>query len=299
MHRKIIFTAAILLLGARLALAGGANGAKALNLDAGARPAGMGEAFTAVSDDSNALYYNPAGIAQLESPEAALTYFRGIVDENVGQLALSGKIGGIGKFGLGAMFYDGGNLEWNRLDGTSVTVKAQKDISVNLGYGVEAFKNLSIGLGVKYLSSKLVEKYSATAFAGDIGLLYKTGIEGLSAGAAVQNAGTKLKYLNTGDSLTMNIRGGISYGRKILEEHSFIAALDAVKPGDGRLAGSMGVEYSYLESYFLRCGHRFNNDLNRFALGAGYRTMGVGLDYAITALSSISPIHRVSVTYKF
>ncbi len=31
------------------------------------RPAGMGEAFTAVADDQNALYYNPAGLAKLGS----------------------------------------------------------------------------------------------------------------------------------------------------------------------------------------------------------------------------------------
>jgi hypothetical protein len=33
----------------------------------GARPSAMGNAFTAVSDDANALYYNPAGLARLET----------------------------------------------------------------------------------------------------------------------------------------------------------------------------------------------------------------------------------------
>ena len=33
----------------------------------GVRPAAMGQAFTAVADDQNALYYNPAGLARLES----------------------------------------------------------------------------------------------------------------------------------------------------------------------------------------------------------------------------------------
>ena len=33
----------------------------------GLRPAGMGQAFTAVADDQNALYYNPAGLARLDS----------------------------------------------------------------------------------------------------------------------------------------------------------------------------------------------------------------------------------------
>lgn len=40
----------------------------------GARPAGMGGAFTAVADDANAPLYNPAGIMQLKSPEGSFMY---------------------------------------------------------------------------------------------------------------------------------------------------------------------------------------------------------------------------------
>jgi hypothetical protein len=38
----------------------------------GARPAALGGAFTAVADDQNALFYNPAGLAHLDSSFAAL-----------------------------------------------------------------------------------------------------------------------------------------------------------------------------------------------------------------------------------
>ena len=37
------------------------------NTFVGVRPAAMGNAFTAVADDANALYYNPAGLARLET----------------------------------------------------------------------------------------------------------------------------------------------------------------------------------------------------------------------------------------
>lgn len=47
------------------AYAGNGNHIPAANF-VGIRPAGMGQAFTAVADDQNALYYNPAGLARLE-----------------------------------------------------------------------------------------------------------------------------------------------------------------------------------------------------------------------------------------
>src|SRR5574339_20966 len=40
----------------------------------GARAAGMGDAFIAVSDDGTAASWNPAGLAQLRQPEFSLVY---------------------------------------------------------------------------------------------------------------------------------------------------------------------------------------------------------------------------------
>src|SRR3989304_3979087 len=39
------------------------------DLGGGARPIGMGNAFTAISNDSNAILYNPAGLALVNRPE--------------------------------------------------------------------------------------------------------------------------------------------------------------------------------------------------------------------------------------
>ena len=41
----------------------GTTGAQFLKIGTGARPVAMGYAFSAVADDLNALYWNPAGLA--------------------------------------------------------------------------------------------------------------------------------------------------------------------------------------------------------------------------------------------
>ena len=49
----------------------GTSGAQFLKIGAGARPTAMGDAYTAIADDVNAVYFNPAGLTQL--PAAQIT----------------------------------------------------------------------------------------------------------------------------------------------------------------------------------------------------------------------------------
>ena len=59
----------------------GTSGAQFLEIEPGARPAGMGYAFSAIGNDPNAVYYNPAGLASLKRVEATGMedqYFQGV-----------------------------------------------------------------------------------------------------------------------------------------------------------------------------------------------------------------------------
>jgi hypothetical protein len=47
--------------------AAGASSSPYLKLPMGARATGMGEAFTGIADDDQAMFYNPAGLTQLNS----------------------------------------------------------------------------------------------------------------------------------------------------------------------------------------------------------------------------------------
>jgi hypothetical protein len=68
-----------------LALAGGlearAQGVSLSRAGSGARAAGMGDAFVAVSDDGTAASWNPAGLAQLRQPEFSFVY--GVTDQDL------------------------------------------------------------------------------------------------------------------------------------------------------------------------------------------------------------------------
>jgi|ERR1035437_615034 hypothetical protein len=62
----------------------------------GARAIGMGEAFAAIADDGNAVYYNPAGLAQMDHNEMSWTggsYYKGLPYTNFAtfDMALGGQ----------------------------------------------------------------------------------------------------------------------------------------------------------------------------------------------------------------
>src|SRR5579862_1871021 len=71
--RAVPLASALLLLGLAFP---GVSWAAFSPVAVGARAAGMGEAVTAGSDDVYSLYYNPAGLAQLNRPELGAYYSR-------------------------------------------------------------------------------------------------------------------------------------------------------------------------------------------------------------------------------
>lgn len=88
----------------------GTAAANFLNLGIGARAEAMGGAFTALADDGAALYWNPAGLSQIEDTHIVATYsphFQGIT---TGYLALGLPLLE-GAAGLGVNYINMGEIE--------------------------------------------------------------------------------------------------------------------------------------------------------------------------------------------
>ena len=65
----------------------GTTAAQFLKIGVGPRAIGMGGAYTALADDINAMYWNPAGLSRMNSKEAFFNHVDWIMDvkmENAG-----------------------------------------------------------------------------------------------------------------------------------------------------------------------------------------------------------------------
>ena len=151
-------------------------GAVTLLQPVGARSYGMAETGTALKGEICALHYNPAGMINVQERQSAFSYQRGIADDNFG-VATYGLPLHDYVFGASLLYYDAGSIELTNRYGATRTVKAQQDYVLNLAACRKSFSwsflgFVTYGVNLKLLHSKLVDEFSATAVAADVGLIY-------------------------------------------------------------------------------------------------------------------------------
>src|SRR5260221_13478775 len=79
-----------------------------LNVGVGARPLGMGRAFTGVADDIDSIYWNPAGLSTYRSNQLAFQYSPLPVAGSFQYLAYSQPLYAYGNFGISVINLDSG-----------------------------------------------------------------------------------------------------------------------------------------------------------------------------------------------
>ncbi len=297
--------AVMVLLVSSYVLAGspGSKGAVFLKLGQGARANAMGESFCAVADDINALYWNPAGIAQIKERQATFMYSDWLEEINYNYLAYVNPaqiMGGI--MGGAITLLDSGSIDKYKEGGIADGTLDGKDIAVAVSYAKEMMPNCSLGATLKYIQMK-IDGNKSTGFGLDVGCLYKPQIENLTLGVVVQNFGPKLKaFVSEKDALPLNFKVGGAYK---FPNNPLTLSLDINFPSDNDTNFNFGGEYWIKEIVAIRAGYKSltKDELKSSDLtfGAGFRMpgTGIGLDYAYCDYDDLGDTHRVSLMTKF
>ncbi|MDI6752671.1 MAG: PorV/PorQ family protein [bacterium] len=273
-----------------------------LKLGAGARPAGMGDAYCAVADDATAVYWNPAGLTEVEEKQGTFMFLRPMTE--VPDLAMSYiglAIPSIyGKFGGAITYYGYGEMDeiTGEKDGNPVKNKTWDayDFACSFSFAKKV-KDTGLGATLKVVNGKLAES-TAIAFACDFGLLQKK--DRLSIGAVVRNIGNSMKYENEDFSLPFSVKTGVSY--KLLRLPLLLSS-DITFPNDNKIYLNLGAEYSVREVFSLRCGYKSGSPKDEgkgFTLGAGTNYLDLySFDYAYQTFNKLGDNHRISLSAKF
>ncbi len=170
----------------------GTEAASFLDIPVGAGPAALGSAYTALATDAYAPVWNPAGLGFVNSSQLAgqhLDYLESIHDEFLSFVHPIGQ----GKALGGAIQYLGsGDIAGTDKTGDSTGNFSSYYAAYSLAYGQALTEKLSLGITGKIINAKIAD-VSATAYAGDAGLMYKATPKITLAGT-VTNVGTQLTF---------------------------------------------------------------------------------------------------------
>lgn len=289
----------ILIFGALIGPCYGAVGQSAFEfmlLDSGSRAASMGEAFTALSGDVGAPYFNPATAALLTGHEVSFAHIAYLRDVSIEEFAV---VSASNNFRFGGSLSLGKVSDIERRDttpsGSPLGTFDEHNVTASFFWGIPATDKLSIGNSLKFAYEKL-DLQDASALAVDLGGLYSLTKE-ISVGASLRNFGTRPKFVDTGFDLPMELRLGVSY-QKGDSYPVYTLAADYIKPewGDKSSKLNVGGEYNYQNLAYLRAGGFFGYDSRTLSVGGGISYRNYNFDYAfVPTKHNLGNTHRLTL----
>jgi hypothetical protein len=286
----------------------GTTAANFLKIPVGPRQVGMGDQGVSLADDAFSLSYNPASISLLNYQEAAFMHTQWVEGVSQKYLAYVHPKLGPGNLGAGINLVQVGSFQGYDANGAKAESVSAQDLLFSLAYAgrVWGAKNpqeglgLSAGLSLKFLRERL-ENNSASAYAGDVGLLCYFPLKTVSmkAGLAAQNFGSKLGYYENQGRLPRTLAFGLSGLGRIWGDPATLA-VEMRKAVDNGVDLSVGGEYWVNSLLAFRLGYRFQHDLGPgLRAGIGLKIKIVQFDYGMSPMGAMGITHRAGITIRF
>jgi hypothetical protein len=268
----------------------GLIGVKMLTVETGARPVGMGGAFTSIGGDPFSVAYNPAACWGLEKLSGSLGYSSHWENSRFENGYVVFKKRSMNIF-AGVNFAAIDNLEGRGTVPTSDYLAFDAhDISIKFGTAFELEKNYFLGFSIGWINEK-IDTYSDFAFNFDVGLLV-TPNPNINIGLAILNFGSTLNLRDEAYDIPTTYRGGISY-----KYRDFTAAADLVRLEDD-MYEHFGAEYCFRDMFFVRAGYRAGYDTKNFSAGVGFTKRNLRIDYAFLPYTDyLGTSHLFNLTF--
>ena len=297
------------------AAGGQAGGAAAyLKMGVGARALGMGGAFIGVADDATTTYWNPAGLARLESRQlstmhADLTLDRSYNFINMvnpgsryswGLSWIRAGVDSIEKFviidpntvgptGVVGDTDGNGKLDFNEVQSAGYFEDKEDCLMASVARQVK--EGFDVGLSIKYLKHEL-DTNSGDGFGFDLGALYDVS-DRFRMGLVAKDLGAELEW-DTASGQTDDVPSKLALGCSYKLWDGALLALDISKVEDMDTEVFVGGEALFREKFAIRAGMSDED----FTAGAGIMFSGWEIDYAFQE-QELGDIHRVSALFKF
>jgi uncharacterized protein UPF0164 len=276
---------------------GGTASVLMLRLGTSAKVSAISEAFTGLANDENSLFYNVAGLANINSGILSLNHMEWFQDVRIDNISFAYKFGK--NFGSAMSI---SHMWMKSIDGFDEQGFKTNPFNVsssivNLGLGYKVVSGFSLGFGLKLFQDRLAD-YNGSGMAFDLGMYMKTVVPGLSMGVTVQNMGANVIYDKKAQRIPITYRAGFAYTIPAINL-TFVS--DAVKSVDSEFVFNLGAEYNFVEYVTARIGNRFSSNETftpSFGIGFQYNRQYY-INYTFCNLDILGSTHRFGFTYQF
>lgn len=303
------------------------TGFQFLSIVSDARAAAMADAMTSLETGSSALFFNPAGMADMTGFfEVAGSTNKWIADitHTTLSLAVNPFDGDYGVIGFSAQMVDYGEFYGTVVNQGSA--KGYDDIGIfklnalalGIGYARQLSDRFSIGGQVKWIRQDLGESTIAVISEGDtskvtasnelsplvfdFGTQFRTGFKSLVFGMSVRNFSKEVEYADEGIQAPLVFTLGISMNvmdimGSLPFNQALYLSLDASHYRDHPEQIKVGLDYRIMDMVSLRGGYASNNDENAFTFGVGVSKFGFSFDYAYTPFGVFDNVQRLTARF--
>jgi hypothetical protein len=282
---------------------GGAPG-EFLNYAIAPRSLGMGKAFTALADDVQACYFNPAGLFQLNAQEVMMAHSQlyGARLEYVGW-ALPTRT--LGTFGVSLINFGSEGIDSRSPENHQYETYFFAENAFIASYAYNPWQSLGFGGSLK-LITKNVSLHSGVGIGADVSVLAKLP-RPFSFGVVFQNLiQPKLTLGDVPEYYPRNLRAGAAV--RLLDDRvkidADIVVTDFADSSRRSFSPHGGIEFAVVPDLLVP---RVGLDANEISLGLGvhkvWGKMSLGADYAFLLHHqsgyTLAPTHKVGVFLDF
>jgi hypothetical protein len=252
----------------------GKSGFSFLKISPSARAAGMGDAFTAVANDVTTIFFNPAGLTNINNFDFSFNHTNWIVNSSLISGVIGFPFGQRGALGISVISFATEEFEETTIfepEGTGRMIKAG-DIAIALAYALKLTDRLSFGLKGQYLE-EFIDDDKAKGFAFDFSTFYMSGFRDLTIAMVMKNFGPDAKFLTKKFKLPLyfNVNTAMSLLGKQGGPIQLLLSVESAFATDYRDRYHVGSELWIADMLALRCGYKFFYDTEDWTIGAGLK----------------------------
>lgn len=286
------------------------------------RAAGLGNAYTAICDDAESIFYNPAGLAGTSSGYSVfLSQTQWIADINYTAGAITKSFGNLGTVGISVLSVNYGDIQGAIPveGGEGYELTGNVDLGAyafGLAYARQISSQFYMGGLIQYVGQKLgsnnletgTVKNTANKLTLNFGVKYITNFKKFSFAMAIRNFSTEVKYeeYNTQMPLIFNVGASIDLMEFFSPNQNgapLTLSAEFQHPNNYTERVNIGCEYTLMKMFALRAGYEFNRDLAGFSAGVGVTPdlLGgkFGINYSYSAFDVFDAVNRFSLNVKF